>query len=225
MKIVCISDTHGQHFGLYLPKGDTIIHSGDFCNRGEMIDCVRFFNWFGTLPFKNKIVIAGNHDLWMEKANPSEIKAIIPPGVIYLNDSGVEIDGINFWGSPVQPRFFNWAFNRNRGPEIRKHWDKIPNNTDVLITHGPPYSILDEAPRDYGTEKVGCEDLLNKVKKLRPKLHVFGHIHYSYGHSYTKDTLFVNASLVNEDYQMVGNAILVDISSGTAKVIHKEYND
>lgn len=221
MRIVCISDTHGQHFGLDLPLGDTIIHAGDFSSHGNMIDSIKFLNWFNTLPFKNKILIAGNHDIWMERANPSEIKAVIPSDVIYLNDSGIKIDGVNFWGSPVQPRFFNWAFNRDRGSQIKYHWDLIPNDTDILITHGPAYKILDQAPRDYSqTESVGCKDLLDAIKRTRPKLHICGHIHNSHGYESKDNTLFVNASLVNEEYKLVNNPIVVDISKNTAKIIN-----
>lgn len=221
MRIVCISDTHGKHFGLNLPSGDIIVHAGDFSGHGHMIDSIKFLNWFNTLPFKNKILISGNHDIWMEQANPSELKAVIPSGITYLNDSGVNIDGINFWGSPVQPRFFNWAFNRDRGSQIKYHWDLIPNDVDILITHGPAYKILDQAPRGYGqTESVGCTDLLDAIKRTRPKLHICGHIHNSYGFKNVDETLFVNASLVDEEYKLVNNPIVVDISKNTAKIIN-----
>jgi len=201
MKIICISDTHGLHGHMKnkIPDGDMIIHSGDFCNRGDYFECVEFFNWFSSLPHKYKLVIAGNHDIWMEKASRSEINAIIPPGIHYLQDEGVTIEGLNFWGSPVQPEFFDWAFNRKRGQEIQQYWDLIPKDTDVLISHGPPMSILDKTIQ--GTH-VGCANLFTTItEQLKLKLHVFGHIHNGYGIDVKNNTMFVNAAICGEDYR------------------------
>jgi len=201
MKIICISDTHGLHGYMKnkIPDGDMIIHSGDFCNRGDYFECVEFFNWFGALPHKYKLVIAGNHDIWMEKASRSEINAIIPSGIHYLQDEGVTIEGLNFWGSPVQPEFFDWAFNRKRGSAIQQHWDLIPKDTNVLISHGPPMSILDKTIQ--GTH-VGCANLFTTItEQLKLKLHVFGHIHNGYGVEVKNNTMFVNAAVCGEDYK------------------------
>lgn len=201
MKIICISDTHGLHGHIKnkIPDGDMIIHSGDFCNRGDYFECVEFFNWFGALPHKYKLAIAGNHDIWMEKASRSEINAIIPPGIHYLQDEGVTIEGLNFWGSPVQPEFFDWAFNRKRGSAIQQHWDLIPKDTNVLISHGPPMSILDKTIQ--GTH-VGCANLFTTItEQLKLKLHVFGHIHNGYGVDVKNNTMFVNAAICGEDYR------------------------
>lgn len=213
MKIVTLSDTHGKHFGIQVPDGDTVIHCGDFCDFGQIKDAMSFLNWFNALPHKNKIFIAGNHDLLFEK--DGFIKTLLKqdyPNLTYLEDSGCEIEGVKFWGSPVQPRFFNWAFNRSRGEEIRRHWDLIPEGTDVLITHGPPFQILDRAPRSFDPleqpprlsfEHVGCRDLLNRVVELDPKLHLFGHIHYDGGKSFAgKLTTFCNAAVVDENYNV-----------------------
>jgi predicted phosphodiesterase len=117
-RLVVMSDTHGQHFGLQAPDGDILIHCGDFCSHGQYFDALKFVNWFGAQSHKRKIFIAGNHDLYFEQGNPCDVDQFIkllPPSVCYLNDSGVQIEGINFWGSPVQPTFFNWAFNRELG--------------------------------------------------------------------------------------------------------------
>jgi len=201
MKIICISDTHGlhRHMKNKIPDGDMIIHSGDFCNRGDYFECVDFFNWFGALPHKYKLAIAGNHDIWMEEASRSEINAIIPPGIHYLQDESVTIEGLNFWGSPVQPEFFDWAFNRKRGSAIQQHWDLIPKDTNVLISHGPPMSILDKTIQ--GTH-VGCANLFTTItEQLKLKLHVFGHIHNGYGVEVKNNTMFVNAAICGEDYK------------------------
>ena len=205
MKIAVLSDTHGKHFGIQVPDADTVIHCGDFCDFGQIKDAMSFLNWFNCLPHKNKIFIAGNHDLAFEK--DSFIKNVLRydyPQLTYLEDSGCEIEGVKFWGSPVSPRFFNWAFNRTRGAEIRRHWDMIPLDTDVLITHGPPFQILDRAPRGNSYDHVGCRDLLDKIVLLSPKLHLFGHIHADGGKSFVSgmNTIFCNASIVSEDYSV-----------------------
>jgi Icc-related predicted phosphoesterase len=138
------------------------------------------------------VFIAGNHDFFFEEAPLSEINALIPNNVIYLNDSGVHIEGIKIWGSPVQPRFYDWAFNRDRGEHIKKHWDLIPKGTDILITHGPAYGILDLT---MDMRQVGCEELRKKVEEIKPKYHVFGHIHESHGIKTEEGTVFINASI------------------------------
>ena len=161
MKIVCISDTHDKHNQLELPDGDMLIHAGDVSSQGKQIQVEAFLKWFSAQPHKHKIFIAGNHDFFFERMPEDYIQSLIPENVIYLNDSGVTIEGLKIWGSPVQPWFYDWAFNRKRGKDIRKHWDLIPTNTDILITHGPPFGILDAT---NSGEKVGCEDLLDVVQ-------------------------------------------------------------
>ncbi|MFN8672405.1 MAG: metallophosphatase domain-containing protein [Candidatus Sericytochromatia bacterium] len=150
-KIVCISDTHVQHRSLNLPEGDILIHAGDISRVGKLNEIIEFNSWLGTLNYKHKIIIAGNHDFIFE--NDYNLSKSLITNAIYLEDSGVEIEEIKFWGSPVSPRFYDWAFNRDRGEDINKHWAKIPKNIDVLITHGPPYGILDKT---VSSENVGC---------------------------------------------------------------------
>ena len=126
-----------------------------------------------------------------------------------MNDSGITIDGIKIWGSPIQPEFFNWAFNRKRGAEIDKHWQLIPDDTDILVTHGPPFGYLDETAR---MERVGCVDLLKRIDEIKPKVHVFGHIHEGYGTAINdRDTLFINASVLDEHYRLVNEPICFEI--------------
>ncbi|TMM31499.1 metallophosphoesterase [Polaribacter aestuariivivens] len=206
MKIVLISDTHGVH-NFRIPDGDVLIHAGDVSSRGRKAEIDLFVKWFQKQPHKHKIFIAGNHDFYFEEAAQNNI-AVNYPNLIYLNDSGCEIDGIKFWGSPIQPTFFNWAFNRNRGKEIKKHWDLIPNNIDVLITHGPPYKVLDLTKNET---YAGCEELKKKVLEIKPKLHVFGHIHEAYGKTIRNETIFVNASLLDHKYKSANTPILVEV--------------
>lgn len=222
-KICFISDTHGLHSGLQIPDADILVHCGDFSSRGTYMDCLKFVSWFGALPHKHKILIAGNHDLYLEEGHPAGIDMFIsglPADVHYLQDSGIELEGIKFWGSPVQPRFFNWAFNRDRGEDIKKHWDLIPNGTDILITHGPSYGRLDEAPRGWNqTEKVGCQDLANAISRVKPKIHAFGHIHRSYGHDYANNVHYFNASICDERYHPTNKPFLVEIQGSRVEQI------
>ena len=207
MKFVVISDTHGQHRSLKLPKGDVIIHAGDISKSGHPVEIEDFLDWFSKLKFKYKIFIAGNHDFFLEHAHPRVIEQMIPTGVIYLNDSGAEINGIKFWGSPITPWFHNWAFNRERGEEIKKHWELIPDDTDVLITHGPPMGILDE---NSCSQCVGCMDLLVKVNQVKPKYHFFGHIHEGYGQDTKVETIYLNASVLNDRYQLAHEPMVIN---------------
>lgn len=208
MKIVAISDTHTKHNHLKLPKGDMLIHAGDISSGGTESEVKNFLHWFGSQDFKYKVLIAGNHDFFFEARTPHYIASLLPKGVIYLNDEGVTIEGINIWGSPVQPWFYNWAFNRQRGKEINQHWKLIPQNTDILITHGPTFGILDKTTRG---EQVGCEDLKNMIDKIQPKFHICGHIHEAYGIEKVKNTTYINASVLNERYELVNKAIEFEI--------------
>lgn len=207
MRIVFISDTHGRHDEVLLPHGDILIHLGDVSPRGKVYEIENFLDWFTEQPHTYKIFIAGNHDFYFEASNTDTIKSKIPDNLIYLNDSGCEIEGIKIWGSPIQPEFFDWAFNRKRGSEIKKHWDLIPNDTDILLTHGPPHGILDKTMQG---DLVGCEDLLKKVKLVKPKIHAFGHIHEAYGVFRDDNTKFINASLLNHDYYYTNDAVVVN---------------
>jgi Icc-related predicted phosphoesterase len=208
VKFIAISDTHCRHHSIKLPKGDAILCSGDISYRGKKEEIVDFLEWFKSLNYKYKIMIAGNHDFYFEKAKKTEIDKLIPEGIHYLNDSGVTINGINIWGSPVTPWFFNWAFNRHRGKEIMKHWKLIPSNTDILMTHGPVYGYLDMVINE---EHVGCVDLLQKVKEIKPKVHVCGHVHESYGTLKRGGTLFINASVLNEMYELVNKPVVFEL--------------
>lgn len=189
MRLVLISDTHGRHTELQLPQGDMLIHAGDFSRHGKPQEIRAFNTWLSGLPYRYKVVISGNHDFLFE-TSPQEARALLT-AAIYLEDSGIEIEGIKIWGSPVTPRFFNWAFNRSRGQEIQRHWAQIPENTDLLLVHGPPAGILD---RTWLGQSVGCADLRQTVQRIRPRVVVFGHIHESYGECLQDSILYLNVS-------------------------------
>ncbi len=199
LKIVCISDTHGKHAGIRLPEGDVLIHAGDLMTYGDRLSEIASFNhWLSKQPHRHKIVIAGNHDLLFE-SDPSLARTQLTTAT-YLENSAIEIEGLRIWGSPQQPRFLDWAFNVDRGPAIRRYWDMIPAETDILITHGPPSGILDTA--DSSGEHPGCEELAIAVQRVRPKLHVFGHIHGGHGTCERDGIRYVNASVLDENYRI-----------------------
>ena len=199
MKLVLISDTHGLHEQLRLPEGDVLIHSGDFTNSGNLEEVGAFNYWLGSLSYKHKIVVAGNHEKAFE-SQPALAKSMLS-NATYLENSGITIDGINFWGSPVTPKFFNWDFNKEHGEQIKFYWDLIPENTHVLITHGPPHGILDLT---FSQVHAGCEELRKKIFTLPElKLNVFGHIHEGFGISKIKNVFFINASNLNRQHKCV----------------------
>ena len=209
-RIVCLSDTHNFHEQIRVPDGDILIHAGDATGRGTIAEIEEFNYWFAGQPHKHKILIAGNHD-WLFETSNLTARRLLDNSIIYLEDSAVEIENLKFYGSPWQPRFYDWAFNLMRGAELAEKWKLIPNDTDVLITHGPPHGILDEVPRQYFVENTGCEELRKRVEKVRPKLHVFGHIHCGYGQTEQFGVNFINASNCNEEYEPVNAPFVVDL--------------
>ncbi len=214
MRIVCISDTHNCNTQIDVPDGDLLIHSGDATITGTVEEIVLFYDWFSLQPHKHKIFVAGNHDWLFEKDNAAA-RSLLDPSIIYLHDSSIEIDGLKIYGSPWQPRFFDWAFNLNRGYELAEKWAMIPDDIDILITHGPPHGILDLVPRKGWDENTGCEELRKRVEEIakfgRLRLHVFGHIHCGYGLHEEVGVKLVNASTCDEKYAPTQPPIVIDI--------------
>ena len=200
IQIDLLSDTHCQEKGIQTPGGDLLIHAGDISYKGTIQEILPFLEWFEQQDYTHKVLVPGNHDWGFERAFGVFADECKRRNIILLNDSGITLEGIKIWGSPVQPEFCAWAFNRERGEEIKKHWDLIPEDTELLITHGPPQGILDNT--QHG-EQVGCKDLWHKILETQIKLHVFGHIHEARGYKYFDDRLFVNASAVDRRYKMV----------------------
>lgn len=210
MRLVMISDTHGMHDKLSLPDGDVLIHAGDLCMSGSMPEAHTACEWLKRQQrkFAHVVFIAGNHDFAFERDNP--LAYLRGAGrVHYLLNSDITIDGVKFWGSPMTPWFNNWAFNVERGAAIMHYWRGIPADTQVLITHGPPMGILDKSFSKG--EHLGCEDLRERVVVLKPRVHVFGHIHGGYGIDWIWGTQFINASVVDETYKVVNVPIVCDI--------------
>ncbi|KKM25634.1 hypothetical protein LCGC14_1593060, partial [marine sediment metagenome] len=209
IKIICIADTHADYRQLKVPDGDILIHAGDVGLWEEATEIVDFTNWLANLPHKYKIVIAGNHDKLFSTWSKEKIRSFLP-NIIYLENEQVTIEGLKIWGSPMSPTFGNWFFMADRGKEIQKYWDSIPDNLDVLITHSPPYDILDEVPIGVNPH-VGCFDLLKTVKKKKPKYHIFGHIHNAYGIEKIEETTFVNCSVMDEGYYIVNKPVVLEV--------------
>jgi Icc-related predicted phosphoesterase len=177
MRIVAVADTHGYEDELEaIPEGDLFIHAGDLLLRGSLDELQRAVSWLRRLPHRHKVVIAGNHD-WCFARDPSVARQTLGDVATYLEDAATTIEGVRLWGSPWQPEFFGWAFNLPRGPALRERWERIPEDLGILITHGPPRGIGDLV----GGEHAGCDDLLAAVRRARPALHLFGHIHEAGG--------------------------------------------
>lgn len=245
MRIICISDTHGLHTIMDdinpLPKGDVLIHAGDCTNVGKPQQVKDFVEWFMNIKgFDSKVFIAGNHDFAFEKRHEPHHKGdfdwyhhlmneenLSQSDVVYLEDGEFTIDSsefsrpIKFYGSPWQPEFYDWAFNLPRlGEELEKYWNMIPNDTDVLITHGPPNEIRDFVNNwRQPVRNVGCELLRFRVEQIKPLLHIFGHIHEAYGVEYNKDILYVNASTCTEKYTPTNKPIIIDLIEVDGKII------
>ena len=212
LKFVAISDTHCRHRSVRLPKGDVLLHAGDVSSRSSRPEIIDFLDWFGMQDFAYKIFVAGNHDFFFEREKSGIIKELLPKGVHYLKEEGIIINGLKIWGSPYTPWFYSWAFNMRRGPALAKHWHSIPEDTDVLLTHGPVYGILDTVLNE---EHAGDKDLLNKVLQVKPSVHVCGHIHESYGSVKRHGIKFINASLLNESYELANKPVVFELSANT----------
>lgn len=229
IKLTLISDTHNYHNKLNdkLPGGDILIHAGDVSSMGYMHEIKYFLEWFSKIPgYTYKIFIAGNHDFLFEK-NPNMAKMLVNEysNIIYLENEEISIPVrehyIKIYGSPIQPCYHNWAFNVKRdSDEIESYWNKIPDDTDILITHGPVHNILDLAK--FRNVHTGCERLEKVIFKKHPKMHVCGHIHEGYGWLSKMKTHFFNASVMNENYDCENDPFNIEWDPELNKIIFKK---
>ncbi len=238
LRITHISDTHNKHNQLNgkLPGGDLLIHSGDVSSLGRQTEIERFIKWFNKVDnYTNKIFIAGNHDLTFDREllfrnklayfdgaswtdpvadrKPKWLEELLQTGlnsnVFYLENSFVELDGIKIWGSPVTPSFgYGWAFNEDRGYDINQVWNKIPKDSDIVITHGPIYGYCDRT--NNTNTNVGCADLYHTLNELDAHLHFSGHIHEGYGYKKTKWGYAFNGCSCNLNYEVYNPPISFD---------------
>lgn len=238
-RFVCMSDTHGKHRDItFVPKGDVLIHAGDFTKYGETTSVRDLSSYFHDQKESNNyqeiLCIAGNHDMtfhkdYYEKTWSRHIRSHDSfdakealQHCTYLEDSTNKIsnhgddkidnnsnNSIEVYGSPWTPNFFKWAFNLSRGEALQEVWSQIPTTTDVLITHGPPQGRGDMT---LHSGHFGCLDLLHEVQtRVKPRLHVYGHIHEGYGTSFDGHTLYVNASSLDLSYEATNPCIVVDV--------------
>lgn len=240
-RIVCMSDTHGQHNNIAVPKGDILIHGGDFTQTGEVKTVRKLVQYFQKLEFPTTICIAGNHDLTLDlpyyerswrrfhkqKDNSEEGKKFVLDYMsssaesdhkfYYLEDSSCSVptkdeqqpSNLAIYGSPWSPEFYDWAFNVPRGQPSVDIWSKIPTETDILVTHGPPLGRGDLC--EHGV-RAGCYDLLQQVQdRVQPRLMIFGHIHEGYGTSFDGKTMYVNASNLDLEYDNVHPCTVIDL--------------
>ncbi len=210
MRIVCISDLHNQLSKITLPSADLLIIAGDLTVRGSIAEFSKFNEDIGAIKnlySKGIVVINGNHD-GLGEENRALANSILTNVSHYIQDELIEIDGVKIYGSAWTPEFGGWWFSKSRGANIKEVWDKIPV-CDVLITHGPPYGILDEA--DIFSGHLGDADLLEAVLRAKPKIHCFGHIHGGHGVKEFNGTTFINAASCNEMYRPVNLPIEIEI--------------
>lgn len=206
MKIVCIADTHEKHKQVKLPKGDMLIHAGDFTWVGAPGPTLEFLDWFEAQPYKHKILVSGNHDFLFEYGK--NLRLLKDRSFHYLMNSKIVIDKrVNIWGSPFTPEFLNWAF-MGTPSSLAAVWSKIPKDSDILITHGPPFGILD---RTMEGANAGCPKLLEAVQIKKPKFHLFGHIHEGYGTQKRNGVTFINASLCDAAYRLANKPVVIDL--------------
>jgi Icc-related predicted phosphoesterase len=226
MKITFISDTHNKHKEITedLPGGDLLIHAGDISSMGYKYEIQKFCKWFDSLEnYTVKTFIAGNHDFGFEK-ELEMAKEVVDSykHIVYLQDSflgyGVDMENyVKIYGSPWQPEFHNWAFNLPKnGQKLAQKWNDIPDDTDILITHGPSFGYLDTIMGQY--DNLGCQLLTNRIKTIKPKIHVCGHIHSGYGYVFDGDTHFINASVLDERYQYTQKPLTVEWDPVTNKL-------
>lgn len=246
MTIIHISDTHGAkyHEKLQISECDVLLFTGDLGGRTDLLELQQFLEWFKKQPARKKIFIGGNHDIVLDKTFAEKLKAqgnmfgwslhkenylraldliesYRKDNIVYLCNTDYVFEGIKFYGSPYSPSFHKqyWAFNADRGGEIKKIWNIIPNDTHVLLTHSPQYNILDDVKEFANVNEdphVGCKDLANIIKNklIDLKLHCFGHIHDNYGimlHNVSNNRriLSSNGAILTNRYNLLVNKPLI----------------
>jgi len=227
LKIWAISDTHGKHGSLMLPNKnqiDLVIHAGDASSRmessindAEMRD---FLTWFNNLPYKYKIYVPGNHDTSIE-ANFHNFANY--PNVIFLINNSVTIENTTIFGSPQTPTYgTGWSYNTDRDL-LHNYWNRIPENTDIVVTHGPPRGILDYmSVNDVTFIQIGCSSLARHIKRVDPVYHIFGHCHQ---HGDSKNcgifqpndvkyrTQYLNVSSCDTRHKLINNGACLEIDN------------
>ena len=205
-RIVALSDTHRNHWNIKVPKCDLFIFGGDAEING-ILPLHDFNDWLGIIPAKHKIVVGGNHDTYLEFLGKDECKRLLT-NCTYLENEFLYLEGFKIWGSPFSPFFNNWSFMRYDN-DLKEIWATIPLETEILITHCPPFGILDQVlPRD---DSQGSRTLKDRVKEVHPYIHLFGHIHEGYGQYTDGKTDYYNVSVLDEQYQVANPVTVIEV--------------
>ena len=206
IRLVLISDTHELHRELDVPDGDILIHCGDLSMMSRSLAAIEDFDeWLGELPHRVKLVVPGNHEFVLEDSGR---RGLITNATMLINES-VMVMGLRIWGSPVTP-LYGAAFGLISDRDRTRLYAQIPGDTDIVITHGPPYGVLDQAP---GSEyHAGCRQLLAAIERVKPRLHVFGHAHGCFGMMDTPETLFANVALLGSDGSLSSPPVVLQMS-------------
>ena len=196
LKICVVSDSHGFHNKIIIPPCDILIFAGD-ANINSENQLIEFNKWLGKQPGKYKIIIGGNHDGLLEEFDNYKISYYLS-NAIYLENESVTIEGIKFWGSPFSKEFNGWSFMRY-DEDLKEIWDTIPEDTDVIIAHGPAFGRLDKI--EWKNE--GSQTLRDRIDIIKPKVVISGHIHSQHGHCRNETTDFYNGSVLDDNYKLV----------------------
>lgn len=218
MRICAIGDGHGN-LNFSVKESDLLLISGDMlpCSyRDKIIACSQQENfirdelipWLKRQPVKDVVIIGGNHD-WIFDISLSQVPKW-PSNVHYLQDSEIEINGLRIYGTPQQPIFLTWAFNRTE-EQLEKYFNNIPERLDILLCHTSPYKIMDEVNLPNKVGNFGCKILKKTIDRVKPKNVIFGHFHGCYGKIKKKGINYINCSLLDEDYKMVKSPIYMEI--------------
>jgi len=214
LRLVVISDTHGNFYQLDLPKGDILIHAGDFTLEEESEkEAKSFLAWVNKQSHRHKIIVPGNHDYGFDRNLGKFLDDI--KEVKLLIDNSVEASGLRFYGVPWTKVFSNMAFNLPEGPELEAKWSAIPEDTDILVTHGPAHGYLDIEDGNHLGE-IGLRD---RVEQVAPQLHVFGHIHSAAGVAFNDKTVFANCALVDQRLKLCRRPTVIDFRDGEIRAI------
>lgn len=208
-RLVCLSDTHSKHKQIEIPEGDILIHAGDLTPRGNYFEFISVGNWLKELKsrFKHIIMIAGNHDWGLQIGKPIILNCHFGEDIIYLEDEAIELEGIKFYGTPWVQQFYDWAFMKQE-EDLKPIWDNIPEDTNILITHSPPFGILD---KESDNARCGSPSLAERIKQLKElKYHIFGHIHEGYGSVKVNGVSYHNVASLNGEYQYQNKPQVID---------------
>lgn len=208
MRLVIVSDTH--LYEIDPPEGDVLLHCGDMTYTGNVKELGEVQRQFRALAPRYKhgiLYVAGNHDFMFDQDQKKALALMEPSGATYLQDSGIELEGVKFWGTPWVNQFYDWAFMAEE-PVLARYYSKIPTDTDVLICHGPAFGMLDMTERGV---HAGSTELRAVIHKVKPKVFAFGHIHEGYGQVDFAGVKYINASICDARYRDKNAPVVVDI--------------